>query len=96
LNLGSSPRASGWTWPPATGWSPRSGERKNALDNAAIESWFSSFKSEAIHPYALPKTRAEARTTLFRYVWAYNTQRLHSVLGYVPPKDYGEHASTCP
>jgi putative transposase len=72
------------------------GERSNALDNAVVESWFSSFKSEAIHPYPLPKTRAEARTTLFRYVWAYNTHRLHSTLGYVPPKDYAEHASTCP
>jgi putative transposase len=72
------------------------GERKNALDNAVVESWFSSFKSEAIHPSPLPKTRAEARTTLFRYVWAYNTQRLHSTLGYLPPKDYAEHASTCP
>jgi putative transposase len=72
------------------------GERKNALDNAVIESWFSSFKSEALYPYGTPTTRAAARTMLFRYVWAYNTQRLHSALGYLAPKDYAEHARTCP
>jgi putative transposase len=78
------------------GLEPSIGERHNALDNAVVESWFSSFKTEALHPYAVPKTRAEARTTLFRYVWAYNTRRLHSALGYVSPKYYAEHASTCP
>jgi putative transposase len=72
------------------------GERKTALDNAAMESWFASLKNEEIYPNGQPTTRSEARTRLFRYIWIYNTQRLHSSLGYVPPKTYAQTASICP
>ncbi len=33
---------------------------------------------------------------LFSYIWAYNTTRLHSTLGYVTPKAYAATSSTCP
>lgn len=64
------------------------GERKSALDNAAMESWFSSLKNEDIHPGGLIKTRLEARGRLFDYIWEYNNHRLHSALGYRTPVAY--------
>jgi putative transposase len=72
------------------------GEAKSCFDNAVMESWFGSFKTEVLHPNGQPATRSEARTQLFKYIWDYNTNRLHSTLGYVSPKYYAEHASICP
>ena len=72
------------------------GERKTCLDNAAMESWFASFKNEELYPNGQPATRAAARTRLFGYIWVYNTQRLHSTLGYVSPRNYAEDSSICP
>lgn len=62
------------------------GERKSALDNAAMESWFASLKKEEIYPNGQPATRADARTRLFTYIWTYNNHRLHSTLGYLSPR----------
>jgi transposase InsO family protein len=56
----------------------------NCYDNAVVESFFSTLKTECVTaPF---RTRAEARTTIFEYleVW-YNRQRLHSSLGYCSP-----------
>lgn len=72
------------------------GERKSCLDNAAMESWFASYKNEELYPNGQPRTRAEARSRLFGYIWDYNTKRRHSTLGYVSPKYYAEEASICP
>ena len=72
------------------------GERKSCYDNAVMESWFASYKNEALYPNGQPATRAEARTQLFRYIWDYNNHRQHSTLGYVSPKYYAEYSSICP
>ena len=62
----------------------------NCYDNAAMESFFSSFKRELIYqrqsPYA---THAEARSEIFEYIecW-YNRHRLHSSLGYMSPVQF--------
>lgn len=59
----------------------------NCYDNAVVESFFSTLKTECVtHVFA---TRAEARSTIFDYleVW-YNRQRLHSTLGYRSPVDF--------
>lgn len=59
----------------------------NCYDNAVVESFFSTLKTECVTgPFP---TRALARTTVFEYmeVW-YNRQRLHSSLGYCSPVDF--------
>jgi putative transposase len=72
------------------------GQRRSCYDNAAMESWFASFKCEELYPNGQPATRAEARTRLFDYIWTYNTRRIHSTLGYVPPRTYAAASSICP
>lgn len=72
------------------------GERKDPHDNAVIESWFASFKTEELYPNGQPATRAEARARLFHYIWDYNHHRRHSTLGYVAPIIYATDSSTCP
>jgi transposase InsO family protein len=59
----------------------------NCYDNAVMESFFGTLKTECVTaPFS---TRALARTTIFEYieVW-YNRQRLHSTLGYHSPDDF--------
>jgi len=57
-------------------------------DNAVAESFFATIKRELIDTRCWP-TRAGLRRSVFEYIegW-YNTQRLHSSLGYRSPADY--------
>jgi len=59
----------------------------NCYDNAVIESFFGTLKSEcATQPFA---TRAQARTAIFEFIEAwYNRQRLHSSLDYLSPAEF--------
>jgi putative transposase len=59
----------------------------NCFDNAVVESFFATLKTECVTgPF---RTCTEARTTIFEYleVW-YNRHRLHSTLGYYSPVDF--------
>jgi len=57
-------------------------------DNAPMESFFGTLKSELVHHRSYV-TRAEARPDLFYYIEAwYNRRRLHSALGYESPEAY--------
>lgn len=59
----------------------------NCYDNAAMESFIGTLKTECI--VGQFASRAQARTVIFEYieVW-YNRQRLHSSLGYLSPEDF--------
>jgi transposase InsO family protein len=57
----------------------------NVWDNAAMESFFSSLKTERI-ARKVYRTRNEAKADVFDYIERfYNTIRRHSTIGYVSP-----------
>ena len=61
--------------------------RGNCWDNAVVESFFSTLKTELIHRRAWP-TRREARQAVAEYIEVfYNAHRLHSSLKYRTPND---------
>lgn len=72
------------------GLRPSIGRTGTPQDNAVMESWFGSFKNEAIHPYPQPRSYTEARQKLFAYITFYNTKRLHSSRGYQTPVAYDQ------
>ena len=60
----------------------------NVWDNAAMESFFSSLKTErpAAKTY---RTRAQAKADVFDYIERfYNPTRRHSTLGYLSPMEF--------
>ena len=60
--------------------------RGNVYDNAAMESWFSTLKSELGERF---ETHASAKEMLFDYIEVfYNQQRRHSVIGYMSPAEF--------
>lgn len=64
------------------------------LDNAVVESFFHTLKTECVH-HLRYKTRAEAKQSVFDYVEIfYNRQRLHSYLNYQSPEAF-EKAAMC-
>lgn len=59
-------------------------------DNSAMESFFSSMKTERI-ARKVYRTRAQARADVFDYIETfYNPKRRHSTLGYVSPVQFEE------
>jgi putative transposase len=57
-------------------------------DNAVVESFFGTLKTELVHRTRW-LTRLAARTAVFEYIEVfYNRQRRHSYLGYLSPVDY--------
>jgi len=73
-------------------------------DNAPMESFFATLKSELVH-HRVYHTRDEARPDLFFYIEAfYNRRRRHSSLDYLSPEAYeqlyqerhGLRSSPCP
>jgi putative transposase len=60
----------------------------NCYDNAPLESFFGTLKTELIYRRHYP-TQAEARTDIFEFIEVfYNRFRRHSALGYLSPVNY--------
>lgn len=64
----------------------------NCYDNAHVESFFHSLKTELVYRRKF-KTRKEAMQAIFEWIetW-YNRERLHSALGYMSPEEYEKMA----
>jgi putative transposase len=56
-------------------------------DNAAAESFWSSLKRELVHRYRFA-TRDQARRAITAWIHLYNTRRLHSSIGRIPPIEW--------
>jgi len=64
--------------------------RGNCYDNAAMESWFSTYKAELGERFS---SDAEVKDKTFDYIEAfYNTTRRHSALDYMSPARYERDA----
>ena len=72
----------------AAGLTPSMSRRGDCWDNAVVESFFATLKTELLHRHAWA-TRADAQRAVFRYLegW-YNPHRVHSALGYRSPAQY--------
>lgn len=64
----------------------------DALDNALCESTIGLFKTEAIHSRTATWTdRRAVEWQVASWVHWYNTQRLHSSIGHLPPVEFEQH-----
>jgi len=60
----------------------------NCYDNAVMESFFGTLKTELVH-HERYATREQARSSIFEYVEVfYNRRRRHSAIGYVSPDTF--------
>ena len=67
---------------------PSFGKIGSCFDNAAMESFFGSLKSEWLYHHRFA-TRKAAQSSVFHYIELfYNRQRLHSANGYRSPADF--------
>ena len=61
-------------------------------DNAHMESFFHTMKSDIIHGASFTR-EFDLRTAVERYMPHYNHTRIHSSLGYLPPVDFERQAA---
>jgi len=61
----------------------------NCYDNAAMESFWATLKTELVYPGGGYATRAQATASIFKWIegW-YNRKRRHSALGYKSPDEF--------
>ncbi|MCK1599819.1 transposase [Bradyrhizobium sp. 164] len=69
----------------AAGITASMSRKADCYDNAPMESFFHTLKTELVH-HRDYKTRAEAQCDVFAYIEGfYNRVRLHSAIGYIAP-----------
>ena len=67
--------------------------RGNCWDNAVVESFFHTLKTEHVH-HQRYRTREEARQDIFEWIEVfYNRVRRHSALGYHSPAEFEANAT---
>jgi transposase InsO family protein len=72
---------------------PSMSRKGNCWDNAPMESFFHTLKTERVH-HRIYATRDQARRDLFAYIEGfYNPHRLHSALGYQSPAEMERKAA---
>ena len=70
------------------GMQPSMSGRGDCWDNAAMESFWATLKTELVN-HERYATREEARASIFEYIEVfYNRKRLHSSLGYQSPEAF--------
>jgi putative transposase len=76
------------------GLEPSMSRKGNCYDNAVMESFFGTLKTELVHHESYP-THEAARQSLFEYIEVfYNRRRRHSSLDYVSPEAYEQALRT--
>jgi transposase InsO family protein len=72
------------------GITPSMSRSGNCYDNAYVESFFGTLKTELVHGKRY-RSRLEAKLSIFEYVEVfYNRKRRHSALGYSSPEQYAK------
>src|SRR5665213_983487 len=68
-------------------------KRGDCWDNAAMESFFSSLKTERV-ARTVYRTRDEAKADVFDYIERfYNPKRRHSTVGYISPMQFEQRVN---
>ena len=68
------------------GITPSMSRKGNCWDNAPMESFFHTLKTELVH-HKIYATKEDAKRDLFQYIEGfYNRKRIHSALGYLTPE----------
>ena len=76
------------------GLTPSMSRTGNCYDNAAMESFWATLKTECFK-HTVPATRAQARAMVFDYIETfYNPVRLHSSLGFQSPACFEQSIQT--
>lgn len=75
---------------------PSMSGRGNCYDNAPVESFFGTLKTELVH-HAVYRTRQESMTDIFFYIEGfYNRTRRHTALAFLSPAEFeAAHAQPC-